>query len=455
MMGNILFSAAAFLVALGVLITVHELGHFWVARIVGVKVLRFSIGFGKPLWKRCHGPDNIEYVIAAIPLGGYVKMLDEREGEVAPHELSRAFNRQSLLKRFAIVSAGPLFNFLFAILAYWIMYVAGIPGVKPIIGQIEPASIAAHAGLRGGDEIIDIAGHDTPTWSVVRLDLLSQALKNKVVTMEVMGADGYKRTVTMDLTSVLSRIRDGRVLTELGMMPLRPHIPAVIGELKPGERAEQSGLQSGDRVISADNMAIEDWLHWVEYIRSRPEQLIEITVERAGRHIRIELMPARVTVGDEVIGRIGAAPESIAALPQELRAQLKYPLGPALIRACVRTWEMSVLTLRMLSKMLQGEVSLDNLSGPITIAKYAGYTAGVGIYAFLAFLGIVSISLGVINLLPIPILDGGHLALFLVESVKGGPLSDELQLILQRIGMVLLALILSVAFYNDIARLFD
>lgn len=454
-MGNILYSAAAFVVALGILITVHEFGHYWVARKAGVKVLRFSIGFGKPLWKWTRGPDHTEYVLAAVPLGGYVKMLDEREGEVAAEELPRAFNRQPLHKRFAIVFAGPLFNFLFAIVAYWLMFIAGIPGIKPIIDQVEPHSIAQQAGLRQGDEIYSIDGRRTPTWSSARLELLSKALDEGTAELTVQDVDGEQRAVFLDLASTAGEFQEGRVLERVGIVPKRPMLPAILGDLQQDGRAVAAGLKSGDKILAADGNKIKDWSDWVDYVRARPDQLMRVEIERNGQVMQVDLTPARIKVGGEEIGRIGAAPKIIDSLPEELKAELSYNPAQAFIAGCLKTWDMSTLTLRMLGKMIIGEVSVDNLSGPITIAKYAGYTASVGLTAFLAFLAIVSISLGVLNLLPIPMLDGGHLMLYIIELIKGRPISDAIQLKLQHIGLVILLLLMSVAFYNDITRLFD
>lgn len=452
---DIIFTIAAFVVALGILITVHEFGHYWVARKAGVKVLRFSVGFGRPLWKRIAGPDKTEYVIAAIPLGGYVKMLDEREGEVDAAELPRAFNRQSLGKRFSIVAAGPIFNFIFAILAYWVMYMAGVPGVKSVIGEIEPSSIAQKAGLVAGDQIISVAGKESPTWSVVRIGLLTRSLDKEIVTLQVNDKNNTTRLVNIDLGAISTEIKDGRILDALGIMPPRPELPAVIGKLIADGRAVTSGLREGDAILSADDKPIKDWEAWVDYVRARPEQLIRIKIDRQGVVQQFELTPALFKLEDgEEIGRIGAAPEIPKSIPPELRAVVQYSPIKSFIVSCEKTWSMSALTLRMIGKMLFGEVSLDNLSGPITIAKYAGYTASIGFISFLAFLAIVSISLGVLNLLPVPLLDGGHLMFYLIELVKGSPITENVEYMFQRVGLVLLLLLMSVAIYNDLARMF-
>jgi len=456
-MGTFLFSAASFIVALGILITVHEFGHYWVARRAGVKVLRFSVGFGRPLWKRVAGADQTEYVIAAIPLGGYVKMLDEREGNVSEQDLPRAFNRQPLSKRFAIVAAGPIFNFIFAIAAYWLMFMIGVPGIKPIIGQVADTSIAQQAGLKTGDQIITIDGDDAPTWSVARIKLIAKSLDESVVELQVLDQDQRSRIVNLDLTTITPDIKDGQILVALGIAPPRPNIPAVIGRLIDNGRALDAGLQAGDKVLFANKQPIEHWSHWVDYVRARPEQVIEIEVDRGGVVINLTLTPARVVTKEgEEIGRIGAAPvipESL--IPDHLRAFVQYSVFDSFVASCERTWDMSALTLRMIGKMLSGSVSLDNLSGPITIAKYAGYTASAGLVSFLAFLAIVSISLGVLNLLPIPLLDGGHLMFYIIELIKGSPLAENIEAVFQRVGILFLGLLMSIAIFNDFSRLFS
>ncbi len=454
-MGHILFSIAAFIFALGILITIHEFGHYWVARRAGVKVLRFSVGFGRPLWKRVAGADQTEYVIAAIPLGGYVKMLDEREGNVAEEDLPRAFNRQSLGKRFAIVFAGPLFNFIFAIFAYWVMFVMGVPGIKPIIGEVEEGSIAQRAGLKFADQIISIDGDNTTSWGSARMTLIAKSLDKSVVELQVEDQDRRSRIVDLDMRLIMSEIKDGRILEELGISQYHPKIPVVIGKLIENGRALDAGLKVGDTILFADNQQMDDWDAWVKYVQARPEKRISIEVERQGVRTNLQIIPARiVTKNGEEIGRIGAAPD-VSGLTSELRVLEKYSPGKALIAAGEKTWDMSVLTLRMIGKMLFGEISLDNLSGPLTIADYAGQTASIGWDAFLLFLAIVSISLGVLNLLPIPLLDGGHLMFYIIELIKGSPLAENIELMFQRVGMVFLFLLMSVAIYNDFARIFS
>ena len=452
-MTTFLSSALALIVTLGVLIAFHEYGHFWTARKLGVKVLRYSIGFGKPLWMRRRGEDQTEYVIAAFPLGGYVKMLDEREGDVAPSEQHRAFNRQSVWSRFAIVIAGPMFNFIFAILAFWIMYLIGVPGVKPIVGDIEPETIAAVSGFRAGDEIIEIEGEETATWGVVRLTLLDHSLDSDEVNMMVRSQSGEVHSLKLPVNNITTEIKQKDLLSHVGITPFRPKLPPVLGQLEPGGPAEVAGLQENDRIIKIGDQWLYSWEDLVNIVQAHPQQKLIIEIERSGKTRVIDVNTTQRKTDAGLIGKIGAAPARPEALSQDYLAEVKYSFFSAFGVAVVKTWKMSVLTLRMIGKMIVGEVSLDNLSGPITIATYAGYTASAGISSFLYFLAVISISLGVLNLLPIPLLDGGHLLNYLIEIIKGSPLSDVIQLKMQRVGIALLAMLMSLALYNDIARL--
>ena len=451
-MSQILTSTAAFVIAIGVLIAFHEFGHFWVARRAGVKVLRFSIGFGKPLWTKRRGPDQTEFVLAAIPLGGYVKMLDEREGEVAKEELHRAFNRQSVGKRAAIVVAGPVFNFIFAVVAYFIMYLVGVPGVKPITGEITENSAAARATIHSGDQILSVMGEPTPTWSNVRIKMLQASLDSDRIDLEVQDATQLKRLVTLDVSTLSAEMKQGDMLQYVGLTPFRPVFPAIVGELEKDGAALRDGMQRGDQVLSVDNHPIASWQEWVDVIKNSPDKTLNVEVRRGEASVSIALTPKAMETDSGVIGRIGALPKPVP-YPKELLALVQ--LGPlaALSEAISNTWGMSILTLRMIGKMLIGEVSLKNLSGPLTIATYAGYTASEGVSTFLSFLAIVSISLGVLNLLPIPLLDGGHLLVYTIEAVKGSAISEETQIRMQQVGILLLGMLMVLAFYNDIQRL--
>lgn len=474
-------SLFAFILALGILITFHEYGHYWVARKCNVKILRFSIGFGKPIWRfdfsgpwwhlgftsppwkkeptkifkqRKFSPDETEFVLAGLPLGGYVKMLDEREGVVPPDQLEYAFNRKSLRQRLAIVLAGPVFNFIFAIFAYWMIYMIGVSGLKPIIDEITPSSLAMESGLRDGDQIVQIDGKAVRTWSST-IDLLVPGIVDaRIVEVQVLGNNNASRFLDINLSHItIDEMASGSLLTKIGIKPSVPEYPAIMGEISPGGAAEQSGLRSGDMVINADGKPIASWLDWVEYVRASPDTAINVEIQRRDEARMLVITPQSVeTDSGEIIGRIGAAFDASYRPDDSFYALDSYSVVPALVKAFGRTFEVSVMTLQILGKMLVGEASVKNLSGPITIAKYAGDTAELGIVAFLGFLAIVSVSLGVLNLLPIPLLDGGHVLFYLIEGIKGSPPSESLQVMGQQLGLVLLLSLMGLALYNDIIR---
>lgn len=455
---SFLYSAAAFILAIGILVTIHEFGHYWVARKCGVKVLRFSVGFGKPLWIRKAGTDQTEYALAAIPLGGYVKMLDEREGEVEEHELPRAFNRQSVSKRFAIVFAGPAFNFIFAIMAYSLMYMSGVSGIKPYIGDVTNPSVAYSAGIQKKDLILSINGIETPSWEKARLTLLHEAVDGSVLNLKIQGQDLQIRQLSLE-TQNLSILQDEQadILKRLGLSMWRPEIAPRIDEVLPGGAAEAAGLIAGDYIVSLDGITITNVRQWVDAIRANPDRAMQLVVEREGARKVLTITPRKKTQDGESFGYIGV--KNVIVIPEQMRQQLRVvekhgPVGAA-IAAMDKTWQMSVLTLKVLGKLVIGEASLKNLSGPITIAKYAGLSARIGLEQFLAFLAIISISLGVLNLLPIPMLDGGHLFYYIVEIIKGSPVSEAVESIGQRIGLVVLLMLMTIAIYNDILRLVD
>ena len=433
----------------------HEFGHYWVARRLGVKVLRFSIGFG-PALRRWRGrdADEVEYVIAAIPLGGYVKMLDETEGEVPAGERDRAFNRKSIAVRCAVVVAGPAFNFLFAILAYAMMYLVGVDGLRPFIGDVEPGSIAERAGLRNGQQIVAVDDHEVQTWQGVIEGLLSRSVGGEPVPLTVRTEGGSRALLELDLSAVpVDEMTSGGLFDAAGFAPRRPLVPAVIGLVEDGAPASAGGLREGDRIVAAGGDPVTGWSAFVDAVRASPGRMLQVEVEREGRVIALVLVPEAVPSDDGEVGRIGAGVQRADESLAEHYATERYGPGAALARGLDKTVEMSVLTLRFLWKMLRGEVSVKNLSGPISIAQYASLSAEDGLGRFLGFLGIVSISLGILNLLPIPILDGGHLLYYLIEAVRGRPLSEEAQYAGQRVGLLLLVGLMGLAFYNDIARL--
>ncbi|MCO6413919.1 MAG: RIP metalloprotease RseP [Thiogranum sp.] len=448
-------SLLAFIVAISVLVAIHEFGHFWVAKRLGVKVLRFSIGFGKPLWGRRFGADNTEFVISALPLGGYVKMLDEREAPVAPDEAQRSFNRKSLSVRTAVIAAGPAANFLFALLAYWLMFVSGVPGLKPVVGEVAPESVAAYAGFREQDQLLSVGGKETPTWEAATLELLDAALSRDAVEIGVLSGDQQQRVLAIDFGEVSGALDKGGLLDNLGLSIWRPDFPAVIDRLVPDAPAEVAGFMPGDRVVAVNGTPVDGWADWVKYVRARPGEALRVNLVRDDDELELTLVPKPVKENGETIGQIGAyvrQPE--AAVLESMRTEVRYGPLESIGKSVDKTWEMTTLTLRTLWGMVSGRASVENISGPISIAQYAGYSASIGLASFLKFLAIVSVSLGVLNLLPIPILDGGHLLYNALEWLRGRPLSEAAQQVGQQVGILLLLILMSIAFYNDISRLF-
>ncbi len=458
-MNMVVVSVLAFIFAIGVLVAVHEWGHYIVARLLGVKVLRFSVGFGSPVWMRRSGPDQTEYCISSIPLGGYVKLLDEREGPVAEHERSRSFNSQSVFGRIAILVAGPLMNFLFAVLAFWIMFQVGVPGLSPVVGKVASESVASSAGLIENDRIIAVNGQAVSTWEGALLGLLDGLLEGGRVRLQVSGEinGNGERVLWLDAADRLSELTEpGALLPGLGIETWSPTLEPVLSEVEAGGSASSAGMRAGDRVISAEGQVISDWAEWVEYVRERPLQQVQVSVLRDGLPVELTLLIGAVAESDgKTTGRIGARVEVPDDPYQGFRAEQRYTGLLALEKAASRTWSMSVLTVRMVIRMVTGEVSAKNISGPINIAQYAGYSASIGLASFLSFLAVVSLSLGIINLLPIPVLDGGQVVYQVAEAIKGRPLSERVQVLGQQIGIVLLVLIMSVAFYNDLSRFFS
>ncbi|MDX8398790.1 MAG: RIP metalloprotease RseP [Gallionellaceae bacterium] len=443
----------AFLVAIVVLVLFHELGHYWVARACNVKVLRFSLGFGNAIYTKRFAGGETEWVISAIPLGGYVKMLDEREGEVPPNELARAFNRKPVLQRMAIVVAGPLANLLLAIVLYWALFVYGVPGIKPILGAVPLATPAAVAQLHAQDMIVSINGKATPSWQEVRWVLLDLVLQKHSANIELRNADDAVYSRVLDMSSLHPTDLDGDFLTKLGLHPFQPPIVPIIDKLTEGGPARSAGMQEQDKVLRVNELAISHWGDFVSVVRGHPGEVLRIEVERAGAVRNLEITPEAVSEGGEQFGRIGAAPVIDRKVYEFLMTDVRYSPLNALGEAVRKTWETSAISLKMIWKMVEGEVSLKNLSGPITIADYAGQSAQNGLGAYLGFLALISISLGILNLLPIPLLDGGHLLYYTVEFIKGSPVPEKVWDAGQKIGITLLVTMMAFALYNDISRL--
>ncbi|MHA6196859.1 sigma E protease regulator RseP [Pseudomonas wadenswilerensis] len=440
------------LVALGVLVTFHEFGHFWVARRCGVKVLRFSVGFGTPLL-RWHDRQGTEFVIAAIPLGGYVKMLDEREADVDPAQREQSFNRKSVGQRIAITAAGPIANFLLAILFFWLLAMLGSQQVRPVIGNVEPGSLAAVAGLSAGQEIVAIDGKPTSGWGAVNLQLVRRLGESGTLRIDVRGEGASavdSHSVALD--SWLKGADEPDPISSLGIRPWRPALAPVLAELDPKGPAQAAGLKTGDRLLTLDGRGLSDWQQVVDTVRGHAGAKVTLGVERDGARIDVPVTLASRGEGKAASGYLGAG---VAAVewPKEMLREVSYGPLEAVGEGLSRTWNMSVLTLDSLKKMLFGELSVKNLSGPITIAKVAGASAQSGLGDFLNFLAYLSISLGVLNLLPIPVLDGGHLLFYLVEWVRGRPLSDRVQGWGVQIGISLVVGVMLLALINDLGRL--
>ncbi len=442
-----------FLVALGVLVTFHEFGHFYAARRCGVKVLRFSVGFGKPLWS-WRDKSGTEFTLAAIPLGGFVKMLDEREGEVPTELLPQAFTRKSVWQRIAIVAAGPVANFILAVALFWAMLMPGVTDFVPVVGKVEPNSVAARAGLEPGQEILAIDGESTPTWQALNRQLLQRLGESGPIAFTLAYPES---SLTYDTEAVLKDwlkgVDEPDPVKGLGITLYQPPIEVVIAKVLPESPAEAAGLKSGDRVLSADGEPMPEWKHWVDYVRARPGQSMNLEVEREGEVIAVAITPKRIVNDEgEVHGQVGVSPV-IPSWPEEMLREYHYSVPGAFVRAVEKTWETSHFVLISVKKLLLGQISTKNLSGPITIAKVAGASAKAGWGYYVGFLALLSVSLGVFNLLPIPVLDGGHLMYYLIEVVKGSPVSERVQMLGYQVGLFVVVGIMILAVYNDIMRL--
>ena len=440
------------LIALGVLVTFHEYGHFWVARRCGVKVLRFSVGFGRPL-VRWHDRHGTEFVVAAIPLGGYVKMLDEREGDVPEGMLSQAFNRKSVKQRFAIVSAGPLANFILALLFFWILAMLGSEQIRPVVGAVAPGSIAEQAGLMPGQEIVAVNGKPVEGWAGVNLQLIRRLGESGVLELQVRDVQGSaEQQLRLQLSDWLKGAEEPDPIGSLGIRPWRPEIQPIIAQLDPEGPAQKAGIVLGDRLVSLDGEPLSEWQEVIDQVGRLPGKAVVVQVERDGLRLDVPLTLAERGEGDGRRGYLGAG-VAAGEWPPEMLREVSFGPVAAVGEGLKRTWTMSVLTLDSLRKMLFGELSVKNLSGPITIAKVAGASAQSGLGDFLNFLAYLSISLGVLNLLPIPVLDGGHLLFYLVEWVRGRPLSDRVQGWGVQIGISLVVGVMLLALVNDLGRL--
>lgn len=449
-----IFTIVAFVVALGLLIVFHEFGHFLVARWCGIKVLRFSIGFGQPLLRKRWGKDQTEWVVAAFPLGGYVKMLDESEGAVPPEELTRAFNRKSVAHRLAVVAAGPIANFLLAIVLYWFLFVLGVSAMKPVLGPVAPATPAAVAGFEKGDTIVKIEAEPVTTWQDARWLLLSNAVeRSPAVAVETLDTHGQLVLRRIDFSGIDADDLDGDFLKKVGLSSYQPAVKPIISQVTPDSAGSRAGLQAGDEILAVDGKRITLWEDLVQKIRTSPGIPLMLDIRRNETTLSMEVIPDTTTDSGEKIGKIGIGPQIDHDELKKLLIEVSYPAGTAMAKAISKTWETSIFTLHMMWKMVVGEVSWKNVSGPITIADYAGKSAQMGLSSYLGFVALISISLGVLNLLPIPILDGGHLMYYVIEIVKGSPVSAKAIEMGQQVGMVLLFVLMAFAIYNDISRL--
>jgi regulator of sigma E protease len=442
----------AFVFTLALLIVFHEFGHYWVARRMGVKVLRFSVGFGQVVAQR-RDRQGTEWALSAIPLGGYVKMLDEREAEVPADQLDQAFNRKPVAARAAIVAAGPLANFLLAILLFWGMFMLGVPTLKPMVAEPPPGSPASTAGIHSGMTITRIGDEATESWQDLHWLALKQVLRGQTLRIEAVNAGGQVEFLQLTVP-VLSEEQQQEPLAALGLSRYLPPLPPVLGQLTPDGVAAKAGLRSGERIVAIDGKTMSDWNQVVDTVRGAAGRALRLALEQGGQTRELSLTPATAKDGQTTIGRIGAGPQIDPELLDKLRGSVRYGPLQAMRHALARTWDLSTFSLEMLGRMVTGQASLKNLSGPLTIADYAGQSAHAGLSSFISFLALVSISLGVLNLLPVPLLDGGHLLYYFAEFLTGRPVSEHVQEIGQRIGMGLLGMLMCFALYNDLARLF-
>lgn len=440
------------LVTLGILITIHEFGHYWVARRCGVKVLRFSIGFGKPFYSWTNR-EGTEFALAAIPLGGYVRMLDEREGDVPAELLPQAFTQKPVMQRIAIVLAGPMANFVLAVLVYWVVFIGGESGAVARIENVESGSVAELAGLPEGRDIVAVDGEKTPTMRSVNYALLKRIGETGSIQLTTVSPGStFEQNYSLQVREWLADAESPELVQSLGIELYFPKVVPLLNEIMPGSPAETAGLKAGDLLLEVDGQQLDDWMQWVDYVRQRPGQLLDLTFERAGQLQTVNVTPASVESGSKRIGQVGVS-VVIPEWPEDMIREYHYGVGGALLQGFRQTWNMTAFTLESIKKMLTGLISHKNLSGPITIAKVASDSASSGFMSWMSFLALLSVSLGVLNLLPIPVLDGGHLLFYLIEAVKGSPVSEKIQELGFRLGTSIVLAIMILALFNDFARL--
>jgi regulator of sigma E protease len=429
----------------------HELGHYVVARLAGVKVLRFSVGFGRIIWSRRYGPDRTEWALSAVPLGGYVKMVDEREGAVAPGDLPRAFNRQSVWRRIAIVAAGPVANLLLAVLLFTGTYLAGIPGQRALLAPPPPGSPAAMAGFEGGDLITAIDGDPVRSWQDLRWRLL-RASGSSEAAVAIERPDGATALRQLTLAALKTDDWEGNFLAALG---LRTDLgaPLVRGTLA-GKPAAAAGIRVGDAIVAVNAIPVRSPADVAAITNAHPGERLTFTLRRDGTEVETELVPEASEQNGRRIGLAGMQLGVDPAIVERVSITVRYGVFEALVQGAKKTWELGVFTIRMLGRIVVGDASLKNISGPLTMADYAGQSAQAGALTFIGYLALISISLGVLNLLPVPLLDGGHLMYYFAEIVKGSPVSDRTLEVGQRIGMAVLAMLMALALFNDLSRLF-
>ncbi|ENV79041.1 RIP metalloprotease RseP [Acinetobacter ursingii] len=450
---NILFIIVAAILLLGPLIAIHEFGHYWVARKLGVKVLVYSIGFGPTLLKWTSKKSGIQYQLSALPLGGYVKMLDEREGNVAEADLPYAFNRQSPWKRIAIVAAGPLINLLFAIVLFWMLFLPSQEQLNTRIGKILPNTPAAQVDLHVGDKVLTVDGEQTPTWEKLNFALVDRAGETGQILMTV-DRDGTQKSVALPIHNFL-KDQSQSALDILGFLPYRPQMPAVIHQLSEDGAAIRQGMKVGDQILSINGIKMNDWFDVVDVVQKSPEKLLNIDVLRNGQMVHLQVMPQgkRDNMGNTT-GMLGVQSNPAKVnIPNEYKQTIQYNPAQALVMAVDKTTQISGMILNSIVKMFRGLIGLENLSGPITIAKVAGQSAEMGWQTFISFMALMSVSLGILNLLPIPMLDGGHLVYYFIEAIRGKPVSEQIQMMGLKIGMVLLGSMMLLALFNDFMRL--